>query len=46
MVCVSFAIDNLLAVLDKPISDYEGYDIVSALYNKGFGSCLVLQSKA
>jgi hypothetical protein len=28
MACVSFAIDDLLAVLDKPISDYEGYDIV------------------
>lgn len=46
MACVSNAVDNLLAILDRPFSDFEGNHVLSGLdsMNKCFGRCLSFQA--
>jgi hypothetical protein len=46
MSCVSIAVDNLLAVLDKPFAEFEGYHVRSGLdrNRKCFGRCLSFQA--
>lgn len=46
MARISIAVDNLLAVLDKPFSDFEGYHVLSGLDSnrKCFGRCLSFQA--
>ena len=46
MARVSIAVDNLLAVLDKPFSEFEGYHVLSGLDSnrKCFGRCLSFQA--
>ena len=44
--CVTIAVDNLLEILEKPFSDFEGNHVLSGLdiKTKCFGRCLSFQA--